>query len=94
MVGVFAIIGKQVATHYEKLANDIFKLNLVEDILKVLQKQYFAVCGKDVERYLCGYSWKELAVKYYFEIMRIELSLNNKEMILNAQDRQKEGMKL
>lgn len=95
MVEVFARIGKLAAAHYEKLANDILKLKLAEDILNVPHKKYIAVCGEDVERYLRGSSWRALAVKYYnFEIVRIELSLDNTEMILNAQQRQKEGMKL
>jgi hypothetical protein len=95
MVEVFARIGKLAPAHYEKLASDLLKLKLVEDILKVPHKKYIAVCGEDVERYLCGSSWKALAVKYYgFEIVRIELSLDDREMILNAQQRQKEGMKL
>lgn len=95
MVEVFARIGKLSAAHYEKLANDILKLNLAEDILNTSHKKYIAVCGEDVERYLNGSSWKAFAVKYYnFEVVRIELSLEDREMILNAQQRQKEGMKL
>lgn len=95
MVEVFARIGKLAAAHYEKLANDILKLKLAEDIMEVPHKKYIAVCGSEAERYLCGSSWRALAAKHYdFEIVRIELSADNREMILNAQQRQKEGMKL
>ena len=95
MVEVFARIGKLVAAHYEKLANDILKLKLAEDILNVPHKKYIAVCGEEAERYLLGYSWKAFAVKYYdFEIVRINISIDDRSMILEAQERQKEGMKL
>lgn len=95
MVEVFARIGKLSAAHFEKLANDILKLKLAEDILKVPYKKYIAVCGEDAERYLLGSSWKSFAAQYYeFEIVRIELSLDYREIILNAQKLQKEGMKL
>jgi len=79
----------------KKLANDILKLKLAEDILNVPHKKYIAVCGEEAERYLLGYSWKAYAAKYYdFETIRIDLSLDNRGMILEAQKRQKEGMKL
>lgn len=95
MVEVFARIGKLAPTHQEKIANDILKLNLAEDILNTPYKKYIAVCGEDVEKYLSGSPWKAFAVKYYdFEVVRIELSEDNREMILNAQKRQKECMKL
>lgn len=95
MVEVFARIGKLLPAHCEKLANDILKLNLVEDILNIPHKKYIAVCGEDIERYLTGTSWKAFAAKHYnFDIVRIELSQEDREMILNAQQRQKEGMKL
>ena len=95
MVEVFARIGKLAPAHQEKLANDILKLNLAEDILKIRYKKYLAVCGEDAERYLTGSSWKAFAVKYYdFEVVRIDLSKDNREMIIKAQQRQKEGMKL
>lgn len=95
MVEVFARIGKLAAAHYEKLANDILKLKLAEDNLKVPHKKYIAVCGAEAERYLLGSSWKAFAVKYYnFEVIRIELSIDDREMIISAQQRQKEGMKL
>ena len=95
MVEVFARIGKLAAAHYEKLANDILKLKLAEDILNVSHKKYIAVCGEEAERYLLGSSWKAFAAKYYdFEIVRFNLSMNDRGMILEAQERQKEGMKL
>lgn len=94
MVEVFSRIGKLLPAHYEKLANDILKLKLAEDIHKVHHKKYIAVCGEDAERYLRGSSWKAFAAKYYdFEIVHIGLSSDNREIILNAQKQQKEGMK-
>ncbi len=95
MVEIFARIGKLAAAHYEKLANDILKLKLAEDILNVPHKKYIAVCGENAERYLTGYSWKAFAAQYYdFKIIRIDLSTGDQDMILEAQKRQKEGMKL
>lgn len=95
MVEVFARIGKLAAAHYEKLANDILKLKIAEDILNVPHKKYIAVCGEEAERYLLGCSWKAFAAKYYdFKIVRIDLSIDDRAMILEAQERQKEGMKL
>lgn len=61
MVEVFARIGKLTKAHYEKLANDILKLKLTEDILNVPHKKYIAVCGEEAERYLLGNSWKAFA---------------------------------
>ncbi len=95
MVEVFARIGKLSAAHYEKLANDILKLKLVEDVLGIKHRKYIAVCGEDAEKYLLGTSWKAFASMYYgFEIVRIDLSIDEREMILDAQRNQKEGMKL
>lgn len=95
MVEVFSRIGKLAPAHYEKLANDILKLKLAEDKLKVPHKKYIAICGEDAERYLLGSSWKAYAAKYYeFGVLRINLTLDETEMILNAQAKQKEGMKL
>lgn len=95
MVEVFSRLGKLAPAHYEKLANDILKLKLVEDKLQVFHKKYIAVCGKEAERYILGSSWKAYAAKYYdFEIVRIELDVENKNMILDAQAKQREGMKL
>lgn len=95
MVEVFASIGKLAAAYYEKLANDILKLKLAEDIMNVPHKKYIAVCGEKAERYLLGSSWKAFAAQYYnLEIVKINLSMNDGGMILEAQERQKEGMKL
>ncbi|MGC7872061.1 hypothetical protein ACPUYX_11095 [Desulfosporosinus sp. SYSU MS00001] len=95
MVEVFAGIGKLAPAHYEKLANDILKLKLAENILNVPHKKYIAVCGEEAERYLLGNSWKAFAAKYYdFEIVRINISMDDRSMILEAQERQKAGMKL
>ncbi len=88
MVEVFDRIGKLAPAHQEKLANDILKLNLAKDILKIPYKKYLAICGEDAERYLTGSSWKAFAVKYYdFEVVRIDLSEDNREMILNDRQR-------
>lgn len=95
MVEVFSRIGKLAPAHYEKLANDILKLKLAEDKLKIPHKKYLAVCGEEAEGYLLGSSWKAFAAKYYdFVVLRVDLSPDDREMVLNAQAKQKEGMKL
>lgn len=95
MVEVFARIGKLAASRYEKLVNYILKSKFAEDIMNVPHKKYIAMCGEEEERYLLGSSWKAFAAKYYgFEIVRINLSINDIDMILEDQKRQKEGMKL
>ena len=95
MVEVFSRIGKMAPAHYEKIANDILKLKLAEDMLKVPHKKYVAVCGLEAERYLLGSSWKAFAAKYYnFEVIRIDLGDDNMKMVVDAQARQKEGMRL
>lgn len=95
MVEAFSRIGKLAAAHYEKLANDILKLKLVEDKLNAPHKKYIAVCGMEAESYLLGSSWKAFAAKNYnIEVIRINLSDDDKNLILQAQTRQKEGMKL
>lgn len=95
MVEVFARIGKLAPAHYEKLANDILKLKLVEDILGIPHNKYIALCGENAEWYLLGSSWKAFAIKHYgFKVVRIDLPCDTREMIVNAQLKQKEGMKL
>jgi hypothetical protein len=94
MVEVFARIGKLDAAHYEKLANDILKLKLTEDILGIPYNKYIALCGESAEKYLLGSSWKAFAIKHYgFKVIRIDLPSESREMIISAQQNQKEGMK-
>lgn len=95
MVEVFSRIGKLAPAHCEKLANDILKLKLAEDKLNRRFKKYLAVCGEEAERYLNGSAWKAFAARYYdFEVVRIDLDNDDRRMILEAQSKQKEGMKL
>lgn len=94
MVEVFARMGKLKPAHYEKIANDILKLVMVEKLHNREYRKVLAVCGDEVEKYLMGKSWKAHAVDIFnFEVIKVDIPLDLKEEILVAQGRQSEGMK-
>ncbi len=95
MVEVFARMNPPKPAHYEKIANDILKLIMVEKLHNRKYRKVLAVCGDEVEKYLLGKSWKAHAVNMYdFEVIKIDIPLELKEEILAAQGRQNEGNKL
>lgn len=94
MIEVFARMGKLKAAHYEKIANDILKLVMVEKLHNREYRKILAVCGDEVERYLLGKSWKAHAVDIFnFEVIKVDIPFELKEEICAAQGRQSEGMK-
>ena len=95
MVEVFSRVGNLKPAHYEKIANDIMKLVMVEKIQGKTYRKILAVCDEAVEKYMLGTSWKAHAIKVFdFEVMNIDVGMVLKNEILHAQMLQKEGMKL
>lgn len=95
MVEVFSRIGKPKPAHYEKIANDILKLVMVEKLHETKYRKILAVCDDSVEKYLLGNSWKAHAVKVFdFEVMNVKIPDELKSEIMNAQELQNQGNKL
>lgn len=95
MVEVFSRIGKPKAAHQEKIANDILKLMMIEKIHEKSYRKIMAVCDEEIEKYMLGNSWKAHALRLFeFEVVNVDVGIELRNQIIEAQGLQSEGMKL
>lgn len=87
---IFAHIGKPKKAQDNKIANDILKMLLLEKITGKHFRKIIVVCDEEEQKKLQGLSALAESIRQFeIEIMKIEIDNDLRNMILNAQKRQK-----
>ena len=87
---IFAHIGKPKKAQDNKIANDILKMLLLEKITGKYFRKIIVVCDEEEQKKLQGLSALAESIRQFgIEIMKIEIDDDLRNMILNAQKRQK-----
>ena len=87
---IFAHIGKPKKAQDNKIANDILKMLLLEKITGKHFRKIIVVCDEEEQKKLQGLSALAESIRQFeIEIMKIEIDDDLRNMILNAQKRQK-----
>ena len=87
---IFAHIGKPKKAQDNKIANDILKMLLLEKITGKHFRKIIVVCDEEEQKKLQGLSALAESIRQFgIEIMKIEIGDDLRNMILDAQKRQK-----
>ena len=87
---IFAHIGKPKKAQDNKIANDVLKMLLLEKITGKHFRKIIVVCDEEEQKKLQGLSALAESIRQFgIEIMKIEIDDDLRNMILNAQKRQK-----
>lgn len=87
---IFAHIGKPKKAQDNKIANDILKMLLLEKITGTHFRKIIVVCDEEEQKKLQGLSALAESIRQFgIEIMKIEIGDDLRNMILDAQKRQK-----
>lgn len=87
---IFAHIGKSRAAQDHKIANDILKMLLLEKAQNKIYRKIIVVCDEMLENKLNGLSALAESIRQFnIEIIKVDISEELRNKILNAQSRQK-----
>lgn len=87
---IFAHIGKPKKAQDNKIANDVLKMLLLEKITGKQFRKIIVVCDEEEQKKLQGLSALAESIRQFgIEIIKIEIDDTLRNMILNAQKRQK-----
>ena len=87
---IFAHIGKPKKAQDNKIANDILKMLLLEKITGKHFRKIIVVCDEEEQKKLQGLSALAESIRQFgIEVMKIEIGDDLRNMILDAQKRQK-----
>lgn len=87
---IFAHVGKPKRAQDNKIANDILKMLLFDDVKGKKHRKIVVVCDEAEENKLRGLSAiAESIRRFNIELMRIDIDDDLREKILNAQKRQR-----
>ena len=87
---VYAHIGTTKSAQDKKLANDILKMLLLDRKTHYVHRKIIVVCDDKVSQKLKGKGWLAECIREYdIEILQVELTTEERELVINAQKRQK-----
>lgn len=87
---IFAHVGKPKKAQDNKISNDILKMLLLEKIQNKLYRKIIVVCDEMEEKKLKGLSALAESIRQFgIEIIKIDIPVDVKEKIIEAQNRQK-----
>lgn len=87
---ITAHIGKPRKAQYNKLSNDIMKMLLLEKVQNKVYRKIIVVCDTEIELSLSGKSILAESIRQFgIEIKRFEIDDEQREILLQAQARQR-----
>ncbi|MBQ8541774.1 MAG: hypothetical protein IJ435_09940 [Clostridia bacterium] len=86
---IFAHIGKPKTGQDRKIASDILKMLLLDKVKGKVYRKIIVVCDENEEKKLSGLSTLAESIRRFeVEVMRVDISQELREQIVNAQKRQ------
>ena len=86
---IFVHIGEIKKAQSNKISNDIMKMLLLDKKHNVSYRKIIVLCDDDVIKRLTGNSWLSECIREFgIEIIKIDLTEDERNLIKNAQNRQ------
>lgn len=86
---IFVHIGETKKAQNNKISNDIMKMLLLDKKHNILYRKIIVLCDDDVIKKITGKSWLSECIREFdIEIIKIDLTEDERKLIKNAQNRQ------